>query len=115
MYIAAATQLNLTQEAERLKIQIYVPGINSRLNLGTNKALALLGRIHGGLLRWAGEGAAHKPNLIGDVMRKVKDELFLGRRCRKILLARRRKQTDREDKNFARDRQDTNTTRQGCF
>lgn len=50
MYIAAATQINLTQEAERLKIQIYVPGVNSRLNLGTNKALALLGRIHGGLL-----------------------------------------------------------------
>lgn len=48
-------------------------------------------------------------------MRKVKDELFLGRRCRKILLARRRKQTDREDKNFARDRQELNAPLQGCL
>lgn len=99
----------LTKEKEKLKIKVNVPGSDGRLMPDKSKVLALLGRIHSGLLRWAVEGAAHKPNLIGDVMRKVKDELFLGRRCRKILLARRRKQTGREDKNSARDRQHDST------
>ena len=35
---------------------------------------------------------------IGNKMRKVKDEMFLGRRCRKILLAKRRKQMTHDRK-----------------
>lgn len=86
-----AGQLRRASDTERLKIHVHVPGDESRLTLKAFARLALLGLIHGGLLP-AAKGAADNPNLIGDVMRKVKDELFLGRRCRKILLARRRRQ-----------------------
>lgn len=98
--VRIAGKLELVLGLKRLHLHTLSAGALSLLTLSGKERLVLLGRIHGGLLP---RGSVRLLQTSSEIpMHKVKDELFLGRRCRKILLARRRRQGAKEMRESAR-------------